>query len=57
MGVYIYIYIYIYISILSIKYNDIVIFNNCGVDCCVNNGISKSKALNLLQNARLSTKW
>ena len=49
--------VYIYISILYIKYNDIVIFNNCGVDCCVNNGISKSKALNLLQNARLSTKW
>ena len=35
--------VYIYISIMSIKSNDIVIFNNCGVDCCVNNGIGKSK--------------
>ena len=54
--------IYVYngclnISIMSMKSNDIVIFNNRGVDCCINNGISKSKALNLLQNAHLSTKW
>ena len=47
----------VHISIMSMKSNDIVILNNRGVDCCINNGISKSKALNLLQNAHLSTKW
>ena len=41
---------------MSMKSNNIVIFNNCGVDyCCINNAIRKSKALNLLQNPHLST--
>ena len=37
--------------------NDIAILNICGIDYrCIVNGISKSKAVNLIQNADLSEK-
>ena len=37
--------------------NDIAILNICGVDYrCIVNGIRKSKAVNLIQNADLSEK-
>ena len=44
-------------SMMSMRYIDIAILNICGIDYCyINNGISKNKAVNLLQNAHLSKK-
>ena len=40
---------------MSTKLNDIAILNIRSVDyCCIINGIGKSKAINLLQNANMS---
>ena len=39
-----------YVSMMSINLNDIAILKICGIDyCCIINGISKSKAINLLK--------
>ena len=40
---------------LSVNFNDIVIFNIHSIDCFINR-ISKSEVVNLLQNADLSGK-
>ena len=42
---------------MSINLNDIAILNICDVDhCCIITGISKTEALNLLQNTDISKK-
>ena len=43
------------VLMMSINLHDIAILNIRGIDyCCIINGISKSDALNLLQNANLT---
>ena len=45
------------ILMMSINLNDIAILNICDVDhCCIITGISKTEALNLLQNTDISKK-
>ena len=42
---------------MSMNLSDFAILNIHGVGyCCINNGIGKSKAINLIQNADLSEK-